>query len=148
MVAYFVFHVREQTSDCDDLIQSEQQVLSYRLLRETRTKRSQMNNMRRLVLLKQFLGLFRISVAPHNTISTPVPPPTQLKHSPQIALRRRRENPSLPRFLAKPRSRRFSLDDVLDGLADEPCASGDEYDRHGRRRERGRIGGCALRAAR
>ena len=58
--AYFVLHVGEKTTDCT-IPPASALRSSFRLIMGERTERSQMDNMRWLVLLEQLLRLLRIS---------------------------------------------------------------------------------------
>ena len=83
-----------------------------------------MDNMRRLVLLKQLLRLLHVPT-PTSAFRIHL---TKTAHSPEVRLRRRREHPRLARPLAKARPLGLRLDHVLDRAADEAAPAGDKDD--------------------
>src|SRR6266436_6152700 len=69
-------------------------------------------------------------IASHRIESVPVPIPLitrRNQHSPEIALLRTSEHPSLVRLLAKPRVFRFCLYDMFDCFSYETCSACYKY---------------------
>ena len=87
------------------------------------TKGREMDNMGWLVLGVQFARLFCIAVVYELAVAT-----LSDEYSPQISLRRRREDPLLAWLLSKARTLWLVVDAPFDTLANEPATSGNEND--------------------
>ena len=86
-----------------------------------------MDDMCRLVLLKQLLGLLLVTsvVAQHYNF------PAACEYCiPEICFRGPNEDPFLARPLSEARALGLGLNNILDGLADETSSASDQNDRH------------------